>query len=105
MKEGQEGEVHNQNHSSYHNYSNISGKMDLFRDFVKLFNPDLLMVNPHLYTLFDSLVQELMGMIKLDLMLDYVTGLCTRMRRACHGSSNQSNSQSLTKEEIRNLGM
>ena len=48
--------------------------------FVRMFRPEILLLNPHLYHLFDELVLELLEEVE-QTMRDYIRGSCEKLRR------------------------
>lgn len=51
-----------------------------FMKFIELFQPNLLLINSHLYKLLDQLILELLSYLPLNQMGDYIRKLCLRIK-------------------------
>ena len=51
------------------------------KEFIHLFRPDLLLINPHLYSLFNDLIADLLEEVETQ-MKDYIKKICYEFKNS-----------------------
>lgn len=63
--------------------TDLESAMDIenkYQEFISIFRPDILLLNPHLYYLFDQLISELFEEIEAH-MAEYVKNACDQFKK------------------------
>lgn len=58
--------------------------------FVKAFQPEMLLINPHLYLLFDQLVSDLLLELPIHTVCGYVHHVCLEIKAYCRNTASGS---------------